>query len=62
MSELPSARLLAIIAVDFEKAVRCQKPGCGHRVYAAVHVVQDDGRYLVLGVLASQNYTEASWH
>lgn len=49
MSELPSARLLAIIAVDFEKAVRCQKPGCGHRVYAAVHVVQDDGRYLVLG-------------
>ncbi len=49
MSELTSARLLAIIAVDFEKAVRCQKPGCGHRVYAAVHVVQDDGRYLVLG-------------
>jgi hypothetical protein len=49
MSELPTARLHAIIAVDFEKAVRCHKPGCGHRVYAAVHVVQENGRFLVLG-------------
>ncbi len=49
MSELPTARLHAIIAIDAAKAVLCQQPGCGHRVYAAVHIVQEADRYLVLG-------------
>lgn len=49
MTEPPPARLRAIVAVDPSKAVRCQQPGCGRRVYAAVHVVEDAGQLLVLG-------------
>lgn len=49
MSEYPPARLHAIIAVDPVHAVRCQHIGCGHRVYAAVHIVQEAGKFLVLG-------------
>ena len=49
MSELPTARLRAIIAVEAAQAVLCQQPGCGHRVYAAVHIVQEADRFLVLG-------------
>lgn len=44
-----SATLRAIVAVDPKDRVRCQQPGCGHSVYAAVHVVEEDGRLLVLG-------------
>lgn len=47
MSKDPA--LLAIVAVPPSKAVSCQAPGCGHRVYAAVHVVEDAGQTLVLG-------------
>jgi len=43
------ARLRAIVAVDFEHRVRCQQPGCGHSVHAAVHVVEEAGQLLVLG-------------
>ena len=49
MDQHQNARLRAIVAVDPEQAVRCQHPGCGHRVYAAVHVVQEGGDFLVLG-------------
>jgi hypothetical protein len=44
-----SATLRAIVAVDQKDRVQCQQPGCGHSVYAAVHVVEEDGRLLVLG-------------
>ena len=47
MSKEPA--LLAIVVVPPSKAVSCQAPGCGHRVYAAVHVVEDGGQTLVLG-------------
>lgn len=43
------ATLRAIVAVDPKDRVRCQQPGCGHSMYAAVHVVEEDGRLLVLG-------------
>lgn len=43
------ATLRAIVAVEEKDRVRCQQPGCGHSVYAAVHVVQEEGRLLVLG-------------
>jgi hypothetical protein len=43
------ARLRAIVAVDEKDRVQCQQPGCGHSVYAAVHVVEEDGHLLVLG-------------
>jgi len=43
------ATLRAIVALDPKERVRCQQPGCGHSVYAAVHVVEEDGRLLVLG-------------
>lgn len=42
-------RLRAIVAVDHSDRVQCQNPGCGHSVYAAVHVVEDGDRLLVLG-------------
>lgn len=42
-------RLLAIVAVDPVHRVRCQQPGCGHGVYARIHVVEDAGELIVLG-------------
>ena len=44
-----NARLRAIVAVDGKDRVRCQQPGSGHSVYAAVHVVEEDGKLMVLG-------------
>lgn len=49
MNEYPPARLHAIIAIDASHAVRCQHTGCGHKVYAAVHIVQEAGKFLILG-------------
>lgn len=49
MNEHPAAWLHAIIAVDSAHAVRCQHTGCGHKVYAAVHIVQEADEFLVLG-------------
>jgi len=43
------AALRAIVAVDSSERVQCQEPGCGHSVYAAVHIVEEDGRLMVLG-------------
>lgn len=43
------ARLLAIVAVAPARRVMCQNPGCGHGVYAAIHVVEDHGTLMVLG-------------
>lgn len=45
----PHPQLLAIVSVERERRVLCQNPGCGHGVYAAIHVVQDGGQLLVLG-------------
>jgi len=42
-------QLLAIVSVERERRVLCQNPGCGHGVYAAIHVVQDSDQLLVLG-------------
>jgi len=42
-------RLLAIVSVLPQNRVVCQQPGCGHGVYAAIHVVEDSGQILVLG-------------
>lgn len=41
--------LLAIVAVDKSRSVRCQQPGCGHGVYARIHVVEDQGQLMVVG-------------
>jgi hypothetical protein len=49
LSLTSQARLRAVVAVDMNKRVQCQQPGCKHSVYAAVHVVEEDGRLLVLG-------------
>lgn len=45
----PRARLLAIVSVSPQRRVQCQNPGCGHGVYAAIHVVDDGGQLMVLG-------------
>lgn len=44
-----SARLLAIVSTTPKSRVQCQNLGCGHGVYAAIHVVEDGGRLVVLG-------------
>lgn len=44
-----SARLLAIVSVPRTSRVQCQNLGCGHGVYAAIHVVEDGEKLLVLG-------------
>lgn len=44
-----SARLLAIVSVNQSQRIQCQNPGCGHGVYAAIHVVEDEGKLMVLG-------------
>jgi hypothetical protein len=43
------ARLRAVVTVDEKDRVQCQQSGCGHSVHAAVHVVEEGGRLLVLG-------------
>lgn len=48
-TEAASACLLAIVAVPRASRVQCQNPGCGHGVYAAIHVVEENGQLLVLG-------------
>lgn len=42
-------KLLAIVAVERAKRVRCQQPHCGHSVYARIHVVEEGGTLLVIG-------------
>lgn len=44
-----NAKLLAIVRVAEDEPVRCQNPGCGHRVHAAVHIVRESGALMVLG-------------
>ncbi len=49
MSFSPSARLRAIVALDYRNRVRCQHPGCGRGIYARVHIVQEGDQFKVLG-------------
>jgi len=49
VSPTANHQLLAIVAVDPERRVRCGQPGCGHSVYARIHVVRADGELLALG-------------
>ena len=56
-----NVRLRAIVAVDSQHRVQCQQPGCGHSVYAAIHVVEEEGHLLVLGSTCfAQRYGSAS--
>ncbi len=41
--------LLAIVRVPENERVRCQNPGCGHGVHAAIHIVREGGVLMVLG-------------
>jgi hypothetical protein len=49
VSNGPPARLMAIVAVAPENRILCQEPGCGHSVYAAIHVVELDGHLIAMG-------------
>ena len=49
MSEAKSAYLLHVVEVDRDKRVRCQAEGCGHSVYARIHILLVDGQFQVLG-------------
>lgn len=45
----PAAVLHAVVSVDPADRILCQNPGCSRPVYAAIHVVQDAGKLMVLG-------------
>lgn len=47
MTKIPS--LVAVVEVDQDSRVLCQAAGCGHSVYKRIHVVHDDGKFVVLG-------------
>lgn len=49
MQEAVGSKLLAIVRVPESERVRCQNPGCGHGVHAAIHIVRECGRLMVLG-------------
>lgn len=49
MGEDKRAYLLDVVEVDHDKRVRCQAQGCGHSVYARIHVILVDGQFQVLG-------------
>lgn len=49
MHQQTEAYLLDVVEVDKARRVRCQADGCGHAVYARIHVVLDHGKFLVLG-------------
>jgi hypothetical protein len=42
-------QLLAIVSVDRAERVTCGQSGCGHSVFAQIHVVRADGELMVLG-------------
>lgn len=42
-------KLRAIVSVDSGDSVLCQHAGCGRKVYAAIHVVEIEGRLKLLG-------------
>lgn len=44
-----AAYLVDVVEVNKAKRVRCQAQGCGHSVYARIHVVLDKGSFVVLG-------------
>lgn len=41
--------LVDVVEVDKSKRIRCQANGCGHAVYARIHIVLDAGNFVVLG-------------
>ncbi|MES2944348.1 MAG: hypothetical protein V4772_15885 [Pseudomonadota bacterium] len=49
MAANPDAVLLCIVEVEKSDRVQCQNPGCGHTVWKAIHIVQDNGTLMVLG-------------
>jgi hypothetical protein len=50
-----AAILLSVVSVEPERRVQCQQPGCGRGVHAAVHVVREAGRLMVLGSTCFQS-------
>lgn len=45
----PQAQLRAVVSVHYEARVLCAQPNCGHPVYRKIHVVEENGKLLVLG-------------
>lgn len=40
---------MAVVAVSPDKRILCQEPGCGHSVYAAIHIVDIGGQLIAMG-------------
>ncbi len=43
------AKLIAILQVEKTHRVQCQQPGCGQGIFKAIHVIDEDGKLMVLG-------------
>ena len=46
---MSNAQLMAVVEVDKEDRIICQRDGCGHSVYKRIHIVRENGRFTVLG-------------
>jgi len=49
MEPTSAVYLVDVVEVDKENRILCQADGCGHSVYAAIHIVLQDGKFTVLG-------------
>jgi hypothetical protein len=49
MGEAKSAYLVDVVEVDRDRRVRCQAEGCGHSVYARIHILLVGAQFQVLG-------------
>lgn len=62
MNSAPLPRLLAVVQVAREQRVQCRQPGCGHSVWKAIHVVNEEGTLLVLGSTCFDRRYGSSMH
>lgn len=46
---MSNAQLLAVVEVEHEDRIICQRDGCGHSIYKRIHIVRQDDRFTVLG-------------
>ena len=47
--EMKTAQLMAVVEVDQQDRILCQREGCGHSVYKRIHIVLENGSFAILG-------------
>lgn len=46
---MKTAQLMAVVEVNQQDRILCQREGCGHSVYKRIHIVFDNGSFAILG-------------